>query len=70
MYHALCGVVEPFFERGFIHYNHANRQGKAARRTVARYEKFQDRFRDVLCCESARALVVSTPSTAWILVAP
>ena len=28
LHHALCAVVEPIFERGFIHDSYANRKGK------------------------------------------
>ena len=49
--HALCAVVEPLFERGFIHDSYANRKGKGTHRAVARYERFRDRFRHVLRCD-------------------
>ena len=48
--HALCAVVEPLFERGFIHDSYANRKGKGTHRAVARYE----RFRHVLRCDIHR----------------
>ena len=35
VHHALCAVVEPIFERGFIHDSYANRAGKGAHRAVA-----------------------------------
>ena len=52
--HALCAVVEPVFERGFIHDSYANRKGKGTHRAVARYERFRDRFRHVLRCDIYR----------------
>ena len=35
VHHALCAVVEPIFERGFIHDSYANRAGKGTHRAVA-----------------------------------
>ena len=43
VHHALCAVVEPLFERGFIGDSFANRKGKGTHRAVARYEQFRDR---------------------------
>lgn len=40
VHHALCAVVEPIFERGFIADSYANRVGKGSHRAVARYERF------------------------------
>ena len=51
VHHALCAVVEPFFERGFIFDSYANRKGKGTHRAVARYEQFRDRYRHVLRCD-------------------
>ncbi len=48
VHHALCAVVEPLFERGFIHDSYANRLGKGTHRAVARYEHYRDRHRHVL----------------------
>lgn len=48
VHHALCAVVEPLFERGFISDSYANRVGKGSHRAVDRYERFRDRFRYVL----------------------
>ncbi len=54
VHHALCAVVEPLFERGFIFDSYANRKGKGTHRAVARYERFRDRFRYVLRCDIFR----------------
>ena len=54
VHHALCAVVEPLFERGFIFDSYANRKGKGTHRAVARYERFRDRFRHVLRCDIYR----------------
>ena len=51
VHHALCAIVEPLFERGFVHDSYANRKGKGTHRAVARYERFRDRFRNVLRCD-------------------
>ena len=52
--HALCAVVEPLFEHGFVHDSYANRKGKGTHRAVARYERFRDRFPHVLRCDVYR----------------
>ena len=54
VHHALCTVIEPLFERGFIHDSYANRRGKGTHRAVARYERFRDRFAWVLRCDLYR----------------
>ena len=54
VHHAFCRVVEPIFERGFIHDSYANRRGKGTHRAVARYERFRDRYRWVLRCDVYR----------------
>jgi len=54
VHHAVCNVVEPIFERGFIHDSYANRVGKGTHKAVARYEKFRDRCKYVLRCDIFR----------------
>lgn len=54
VHHALCAVIEPMFERGFIDDSFANRVGKGTHRAVARYEHFRDRYRHVLRCDIYR----------------
>ena len=54
VHHAFCAVVEPLFERGFIHDSYANRKGKGTHRAVARYERFRDRYAHVLRCDLYR----------------
>jgi len=51
IHHALCGVIEPIFERGFIFDSYANRVGKGTHRAIDRYEAFRDQFRHVLRCD-------------------
>jgi len=48
VHHAVCSVVEPLFERGFIADSYANRVGKGTHRAVRRYEQFRDAHRHVL----------------------
>lgn len=48
VHHALCRVIEPIFERGFISDSYANRKGYGTHRAVARYEHFRDRHAYVL----------------------
>jgi len=48
VHHALCAVIEPVFERGFIFDSYANRTGKGTHRAVRRYERFRDRHAHVL----------------------
>ncbi len=48
VHHALCAVIAPIFERGFITDSYANRSGYGTHRAVARYEQYRDRYRHVL----------------------
>lgn len=54
VHHALCAVVEPIFERGFIFDSYANRLGKGTHRAISRYERFRDRAAYVLRCDIYR----------------
>ena len=54
LHHALCSVVEPLFERGFIFDSYANRRNKGSHRAIARYEQYRDRYRHVLRCDIYR----------------
>lgn len=54
VHHALCAVIEPLFERGFVFDSYANRKGKGAHRAVVRYERFRNRFSSVLRCDVYR----------------
>ena len=54
VHHALCAVIEPLFERGFVFDSYANRRGKDTHRAVARYERFRNRFGAVLRCDIYR----------------
>ncbi len=48
VHHALCSVIEPVFERGFIANTYANRKGKGTHRAIAAYERYRDRYAHVL----------------------
>ena len=48
MHHALCAVVEPIFEGGFIDHTFANRTGKGTHRAIEAYERYRDRHAYVL----------------------
>lgn len=81
VHHALCAVVAPIFEHGFIDDTYANRRGYGTHRAVARYEHYRDRYRHVLRCDIYRyfpaidhAILkadlrrrVSCPQTLWLL---
>ena len=48
VHHALCAVVEPIFERGFIDHTFANRAGKGTHRAIDAYERYRGRHACVL----------------------
>ena len=48
VHHALCNVIEPLFERRFIHACYANRKGKGTHAALARYKEFVGGYRYVL----------------------
>ena len=54
VHHALCAVVEPIFERGFIDRTFANRTGKGTHRAVEAYERYRDRHGYALRCDIYR----------------
>jgi hypothetical protein len=51
VHHALCNVIEPIFEKRFIHDSYANRKGKGTLRAIARARRFLRRFAYVLPCD-------------------
>lgn len=51
VHHALCAVIGPIFERGFIDASYANRVGKGTHAAVERYERFRNGTRHVLRCD-------------------
>lgn len=48
VHHALCNLLEPQFERGFIEDSYANRLGRGTHRARARCQQFARRFSYVL----------------------
>ena len=51
VHHALCNVIEPIFERSFIHDSYACRKGKGSHAAVRRYTDFARKNRYVLKCD-------------------
>jgi len=51
VHHALCQVIEPIFERSFIHDSYANRVGKGTHRALDCCTHFARRYRYVLQCD-------------------
>ncbi len=54
VHHALCAVVSPIFEAGFIGNSFANRTGKGTHNAIAAYEHYRDRHAHVLRCDVFR----------------
>ena len=54
VHHALCSVVCPIFEAGFIDNTFANRTGKGTHRAIEVYEGYRDRHAHVLRCDVFR----------------
>ena len=54
VHHALCAVVAPIFEAGFIGNTFANRTGKGTHNAIAAYEGYRDRHAHVLRCDIFR----------------
>jgi retron-type reverse transcriptase len=51
VHHALCNLIEPVFERGFIFDSYANRVGKGTHRALDRAQEFSRRFPYILQCD-------------------
>jgi retron-type reverse transcriptase len=51
VHHALCNVIEPLFEKGFIHDNYANRRDKGTHRAIDRFQGYMRNYRFVLKCD-------------------
>ena len=54
VHHALCNVIEPLFERRFIHDSYANRRGKGTHAALDRCQQFALRYRYVLQADVAQ----------------
>ena len=51
VHHALCNLIEPIFERGFIFDSYANRLGKVTHRALNRAQEFARKYPYVLQCD-------------------
>ena len=51
VHHALCNVIEPVFERGFVYDSYANRVGKGTHRALDRAQAYARRYRYLLQCD-------------------
>jgi len=51
VHHALCNLIEPFFERSFIFDSYANQKGKGTHRAVTRFQKYLCQYKYVLKCD-------------------
>jgi retron-type reverse transcriptase len=51
VHHALCRVIEPIWERRFIHDTYANRLGKGTHRALDRTQEFARQYRYFLQCD-------------------
>ena len=51
VHHALCNVIEPLFERRFIHDSYANRRGKGTHAALDRCQQYARQKRYVLQCD-------------------
>ena len=54
VHHALCAVIEPIFEAGFIANSFANRRGKGTHKAIEAYERYRDSHDHVLRCDIFR----------------
>lgn len=81
VHHALCNIIEPVFERSFIHDSYANRCGKGTHRARDRVQHFARRFPYVLQCDVRQffpaidhailrgllAAKISDPGVLWLI---
>jgi retron-type reverse transcriptase len=51
VHHALCKLIEPVFERGFIFDSYANRKGKGTHAALDRAQAFSQKYAYVLKCD-------------------
>lgn len=51
VHHALCNVIGPIFDRGFIHHSYANRFGFGSHRALRTFTKFSRSLTYVLQCD-------------------
>jgi hypothetical protein len=65
VHHALCAVIQPIFEAGFIAHSFANRKSKGTHRAIEVYEGYRNRHAYVLRCDILKPIsgVGSLPKT-------
>jgi retron-type reverse transcriptase len=51
VHHALCGVIEPLFDRKLVFDTYANRRGKGTHAAMDRFQELCRRYRYVLLCD-------------------
>jgi len=51
VHHAVCNIIEPIFERTFIHDSYANRKEKGTHRAILRYQRLCRRNKYLLKCD-------------------
>ncbi|UCD83479.1 MAG: RNA-dependent DNA polymerase [Deltaproteobacteria bacterium] len=51
IHHAVINIIEPLFDRGFIHDTYACRRGKGTHAALFRYRHFLKRYKYVLKCD-------------------
>jgi retron-type reverse transcriptase len=51
VHHALCNIIDPVFEKSFIHDSYANRKEKGTHRAINRFQTFMQKYRYVLKCD-------------------
>jgi retron-type reverse transcriptase len=80
VHHALCQIIEPLFERRFIHDSYACRVGKGTHAALDRAQQFARQFPYVLQCDlqhffptmdhailrAQLAHVIADPQTMWL----
>ena len=54
VHHALCAVIQPIYEAGFIDHSYANRKAKGTHRAISAYEGYRNRHAHVLRCDVFR----------------
>ena len=54
IHHALCQIIQPIFERTFIHHSYANRKDKGTHRALRHYSHCVRKYEYVLQCDIRR----------------
>lgn len=81
VHHALCNIIEPIFEKTFIHDSYANRKGKGTHQAILRYQHYAKRYPYVLKSDIQKFFPsldhvvlkqeirwkISCPQTLWLI---